>query len=92
MSDKKMKQVIQLEGISRSELEAMFLVIEKKIDAISPEEKHLTSKEAAEMLNMHTNSLINWKKSGKLIPVKVGNRNLYKLSDVKQILIDKQSA
>lgn len=47
----------------------------------------LTSKETAEYLNITTTSLIRWKKRN--VPLKyhkIGNRHVYKFSDIKEFL------
>lgn len=49
-------------------------------------EKVYTIKEVAEVFRVHKNTIINWKKSGKLPYVKVGRRVLFKESDVKKLM------
>lgn len=49
-------------------------------------EKVYTIKEVAEIFRVHNNTIINWKKSGKLPYVKVGRRVLFKESDVKELM------
>lgn len=50
------------------------------------EEKYLTPDEVAEMLGVSTNTLWRWDKENYLIPIKVGRKSRYKLSDVNKIL------
>lgn len=47
----------------------------------------LTRDEVAEMLHVSLCSLWLWQKKGKLIPFGIGNRVLYKRSDIESVLI-----
>ncbi len=46
----------------------------------------IDSKQAKEMLNVKTGTLWRWNNSKYLCAVKIGNRNYYRLNDVKRIL------
>ena len=52
----------------------------------SVEKLYYTIGEVAEVFRVHKNTIINWKKSGKLPYVKVGRRVLFKESDVKKLM------
>lgn len=54
------------------------------------EEKYLSSDDVCEMLNVSKPTLWRWEKMDYLIPIRVGGKVRYKLSDVKQILDDKK--
>ena len=47
----------------------------------------LTRNEVAELLKVDLSTLWNWQKKGKLIPFGLGNRVLYKRSDIESKLI-----
>lgn len=49
-------------------------------------ERYLTQKEVAEKLNVSENTLWRWRKTGYLVPSKVGNAVHYKLSDIENLL------
>lgn len=45
----------------------------------------LTKKEVANLLGICTTTLWNWKKKGYLIPVQIGHKKLYRLSDIEKL-------
>ena len=49
-------------------------------------ETWLTSSEAAKMCNVCVTTLWAWKKTGFLVPAKVGRSNRYALSDIKKLM------
>lgn len=55
-------------------------------------DKLITKKEAQQMLRVCDATLWMWAKRGYLVPVKIGSRNHYRLSDVKRIMGDKSYA
>lgn len=66
-------------------VEDVRLSIEKRIRE-EQEEKYLSPEEVGEMLNVSKPTLWRWEKIEYLIPIRVGGKVRYKLSDVKQIL------
>ena len=50
------------------------------------EERYLTPDVVADMVGVSKNTLWRWEKEKYLIPIKVGRKSRYKLSDVKSIL------
>ena len=50
------------------------------------EERYLTPDDVADMVGVSKNTLWRWEKEKYLIPIKVGRKSRYKLSDVKSIL------
>ena len=50
-------------------------------------ESYLTRKETAELLKVDYSTLHNWKHKGKLTPVGIGGRVLYKRSDIEAALV-----
>jgi hypothetical protein len=52
----------------------------------SNSEKYLTRNETCNELKIDSSSLWRWSKRGYLVPVEVGGRRLYKMSDIKRIL------
>ncbi len=49
-------------------------------------ESYLTRLETCDFLKVDQSSLHRWKKRGYLMPVEVGGRRLYRMSDLKRIL------
>jgi predicted DNA-binding transcriptional regulator AlpA len=60
--------------------------IKKDFQPKQPTE-YLTRNEVAELLKCDLSTLWNWQRKGKLIPVGIGNRVLYKRSDIEAVLI-----
>ncbi|MBR6774295.1 MAG: helix-turn-helix domain-containing protein [Bacteroidales bacterium] len=54
------------------------------------EERYLSSDDVCDMLNVSKPTLWRWEKIDYLIPIRVGGKVRYKLSEVKQILDDKK--
>ncbi len=51
----------------------------------SKEETYLNTKEVCQLLGVCEGTLITWAKRGYLVPVKVGNKNRYAMSDIRRI-------
>ena len=49
------------------------------------EETYLNTKQVRELLNVCDGTLNLWAKRGYLVPVKVGNKNMYAKSDIRRI-------
>ena len=49
------------------------------------EETYLNTKQVRELLNVCEGTLNLWAKRGYLVPVKVGNKNMYTKSDVRRV-------
>ncbi|SEF90641.1 Helix-turn-helix domain-containing protein [Parabacteroides chinchillae] len=49
------------------------------------EESYLNTKQVRELLNVCEGTLNQWAKRGYLVPVKVGNKNMYAKSDVRRV-------
>ena len=56
-----------------------------KMFAESMEETWLNTKQVRELLNVCDGTLNLWAKRGYLVPVKVGNKNMYARSDVRRV-------
>lgn len=54
--------------------------------ADAKEKPTLTRIEAAEMLGVALSTLWKWAKSGYLVPVKIGNKVLYRVSDINKMM------
>ena len=64
------------------------LIAKQKIEEENPSEKpevYLSTKEVRKILGVCEGTLITWAKRGYLVPVKVGNKNRYAMSDIKRI-------
>ena len=57
----------------------------------SKEETYISKKEARQLLGVCEGTLITWAKRGNLVPVKVGNKNRYAMSDIRRIQTGKRS-
>lgn len=51
----------------------------------SIEETYISTKEARKILGVCEGTLITWAKRGYLVPVKVGNKNRYAMSDIRRL-------
>ena len=70
------------EGIT----ERAIMVYREEIESKKPqEETYYNTREVKELLNVCDGTLNLWAKSGYLVPVKVGNNNMYAMSDVRRI-------
>lgn len=49
------------------------------------EETYLNTKQVRELLNVCEGTLNLWAKRGYLVPVKVGNKNMYAKSDIRRV-------
>ena len=54
--------------------------------ATSKAETHVSIKKAAEIFDVDPSTLHRWKKRGYLVPVEVGGKRRYKMSDINRIL------
>ena len=52
----------------------------------SKAETYLSGEKVMEMMEISKSTLWRWKKRGYLVPVRLGNNERYKLSDIKKIL------
>lgn len=68
------------EGIAERTIMAYKQEIESKVPQ---EETYYNTREVRELLNVCDGNL--WAKRGYLVPVKVGNKNMYAMSDVRRI-------
>ena len=70
------------EGIT----ERAIMVYREEIESKKPqEETYYNTREVKELLNVYDGTLNLWAKRGYLVPVKVGNKNMYAMSDVRRI-------
>ena len=70
------------EGIT----ERAIMVYREEIESKKPqEETYYNTREVKELLNVCDGTLNLWAKRGYLVPVKVGNKNMYAMSDVRRI-------
>ena len=49
-------------------------------------ETHVSPKRTAEIFDVDLSTLYRWKKKGYLVPVEVGGKRRYKMSDINRIL------
>ena len=70
------------EGIAERAISAYRQEIESKKPK---EEIYYNTREVKEILNVCDGTLNLWAKRGYLVPVKVGNKNMYAMSDVRRI-------
>lgn len=62
----------------KKELEAQ--VVEER------EERYLSIKQVCELLSIDASTLWRWRKQGYLVPVSIGGKRRYRLSEIKKIL------
>ena len=74
--------------VNAADLKEMFLtwVDEWQNKQQKPEEKYLSREEVCDLLSVTKPTLWRWAKRGYLIPVKVGNRPLYRQSDIEKLM------
>ena len=77
--------VVTLYDLKEFALAVASEVMEAK-EAEKKKETYLTPDEVADMVGVSKNTLWRWEKEKYLIPIKVGRKSRYKLSDVKSIL------
>ena len=68
---------------------SLYLKIKKEIQdemEANKEKPSILRKEAAKMLNVTLPTLHRWAKAGYLVPVKIGNKILYRMSDIDAFL------
>ena len=67
---------------------AMYLIEQAQVNERekAQEEQFLTPDEVSAKIGVSTNTLWRWEKSGYLVPVKVGRKSRYKLSEVNALL------
>ena len=58
---------------------------QKKVMQREAEEVYFNTKQVRELLNVCEGTLNLWAKRGYLVPVKVGNKNMYAKSDVRRV-------
>ena len=70
------------EGIT----ERAIMVYREEIESKKPQEvTYYNTREVKELLNVCDGTLNLWAKRGYLVPVKVGNKNMYAKSDVRRV-------
>uniref|UniRef100_UPI0039A72FAA helix-turn-helix domain-containing protein n=1 Tax=Ornithobacterium rhinotracheale TaxID=28251 RepID=UPI0039A72FAA len=85
-----MTTITQVEGVKAQEL-AQIIAQEVKNAMAQPQPENiketlLTRKETAQMLSVSLVTLNNWRKSGVLIPYRIGNKVRYKENEVLNAL------
>ncbi len=67
---------------------AMYLIEQAQVNERekAQEEQFLTPDDVSAKIGVSTNTLWRWEKSGYLVPVKVGRKSRYKLSEVNALL------
>jgi hypothetical protein len=82
-----------IHDLTHDQLVSLFDGIQNQLTEIkqnfTPKEptEWLTRQEVADLLKVDLSTLWNWHQKGKLIPFGIGNRVLYKRSDIEQALI-----
>lgn len=76
----------QLKMFGLSIAEHTVQLISNKAASEKPKEKLISAKEVSEKYHLSLQTLWRWAKVGRLVPTKVGSRNLYKESEVIRII------
>lgn len=75
-----------LKMFGESIAELAIMAYRKEVESVKPqEETYCNTREVKELLNVCDGTLNLWAKRGYLVPVKVGNKNMYAMSDVRRI-------
>jgi hypothetical protein len=88
-----MKTSTILHEVSPEQITSLFEGIQNQLTELKtnfqPKQptEYLTRNETAEMLKCDLSTLWNWQQKNKLIPLGIGNRVLYKRSDIEEALI-----
>ena len=75
--------------VTLADLKELFLEWQAEVEANKVKEKEETYKtveEAAAILHRARSSLWRWAKSGYLVPIKVGAKSFYRMSDIKKLM------
>ena len=75
--------------VTLADLKELFLEWQAEVEANKVKEKEETYKtvdEAAAILHRDRRSLWRWAKSGYLVPIKVGAKSFYRMSDIKKLM------
>lgn len=82
-----------LHNVTPEQIYTLFQGLQHQLDDIKlnfepriPEE-YLTRNQVCLILKVNLSTLWNWQKKGKLVPYGIGNRVLYKRSDIDAVLI-----
>ena len=75
-----------LKMFAESVVERTIVARDRQAEQSAPkEETYLSTKEVRQLLGVCEGTLITWAKRGYLVPVKVGNKNRYAMSDIRRI-------
>lgn len=75
-----------LKMFGESIAEQTIMAYRKEVESVKPqEETYCNTREVKELLNVCEGTLNLWAKRGYLVPVKVRNKNMYVMSDVRRI-------
>jgi len=87
-----MEQSTILHNVSADQINLMFkelhdqlAELKQKFEPKTPPE-YLTRNEVADLLKVDLSTLWNWQQKGKLMPYGIGNRVLYKRTDIEAVL------
>ena len=75
--------------VTLADLKELFLEWQAEVEANKVKEKEETYKtveEAAAILHRDRSSLWRWAKSGYLVPIKVGAKSFYRMSEIKKLM------
>jgi excisionase family DNA binding protein len=88
-----MEQSTILHNLTPEQITSLFKGLQNQLNDLKqnfvPKEptEWLTRNEVAELLKVDLSTLWNWQKKGKLVPYGIGNRVLYKRSDIEAKLV-----
>jgi hypothetical protein len=80
---------LKLEVSAEDLLHMMRTITEETVERftkVEKQEQYLTPKQTAKDLDVDVSTLWRWEKNGYLVPVRIGCKPRYKLSDVERIL------
>jgi excisionase family DNA binding protein len=79
---------IILEGDKQEIINAIADAVISKLHLVAPETENefMTGNEVTRMLRISRTTLYNWNNDGKLVPIEVGKKFLYRRSDVLSLI------
>lgn len=86
MSNKQTEKVVIEIGVSEITKRVISEIQEQRKFNKSIDEEFLTANQTADFLKVDKSSLWRFEKSGYLVPVRVGSKRMYRISDLEAIL------
>ena len=89
-SNANVQLVINVADLREYSLSLIDEILAKKEER-KPQESYITTNEVAKRLGVDLSTLWRWQKSNYLVPIRIGGRKRFRLSDIERIEGDKNS-